>query len=162
MSGDIFGCHILEVGCYWDLVGQDQERYTAQGGPHSKEWSNPSMSMLLRLRTPGSKDVSESPSVSVVMWGSLDTRQVAVEQASHLQARSDPHLQTGWFANFTPVVQQVAPVYARLTKQKERKCRKTACLPASSFSPVPPTLCETMDCSPPSSSVHGIFQARIL
>ena len=23
-------------------------------------------------------------------------------------------------------------------------------------------LCETMDCSPPGSSVHGIFQARIL
>ena len=25
-----------------------------------------------------------------------------------------------------------------------------------------PTLCEPMDCSPPSSSVHGIFHARIL
>ena len=25
-----------------------------------------------------------------------------------------------------------------------------------------PTLCDTMDCSPPGSSVHGIFQARIL
>ena len=25
-----------------------------------------------------------------------------------------------------------------------------------------PTLCDLMDCSPPSSSVHGIFQARIL
>ena len=25
-----------------------------------------------------------------------------------------------------------------------------------------PTLCNTMDCSPPDSSVHGIFQARIL
>ena len=25
-----------------------------------------------------------------------------------------------------------------------------------------PTLCTPMDCSPPSSSVHGIFQARIL
>ena len=25
-----------------------------------------------------------------------------------------------------------------------------------------PTLCDTMDCSPPSSSVHGISQARIL
>ena len=24
------------------------------------------------------------------------------------------------------------------------------------------TLCDPMDCSPPSSSVHGIFQARIL
>ena len=25
-----------------------------------------------------------------------------------------------------------------------------------------PTLCETMDCSPPGSSVHGIIQGRIL
>ena len=25
-----------------------------------------------------------------------------------------------------------------------------------------PTLCESMDCSPPSSSVHGISQAKIL
>ena len=25
-----------------------------------------------------------------------------------------------------------------------------------------PTLCDPMDCSPPSSSVHGIFQARVL
>ena len=25
-----------------------------------------------------------------------------------------------------------------------------------------PTLCNPMDCSPPDSSVHGIFQARIL
>ena len=25
-----------------------------------------------------------------------------------------------------------------------------------------PTLCEPMDCSPPGSSVHGIFQARVL
>ena len=25
-----------------------------------------------------------------------------------------------------------------------------------------PTLCDAMDCSPPGSSVHGIFQARLL
>ena len=25
-----------------------------------------------------------------------------------------------------------------------------------------PTLCDLMDCSPPGSSVHGIFQTRIL
>ena len=25
-----------------------------------------------------------------------------------------------------------------------------------------PTLCDPLDCSPPGSSVHGIFQARIL
>ena len=25
-----------------------------------------------------------------------------------------------------------------------------------------PSLCDPMDCSPPGSSVHGIFQARVL
>jgi len=25
-----------------------------------------------------------------------------------------------------------------------------------------PTLCDPMDCSPPGSSVHGIFQARVI
>ena len=25
-----------------------------------------------------------------------------------------------------------------------------------------PTLCDPMDCSPPGSSVHGMFQARVL
>ena len=35
---------------------------------------------------------------------------------------------------------------------------KTLCEVAQSF----PTLCGPMDCSPPGSSVHGIFQARIL
>ena len=27
---------------------------------------------------------------------------------------------------------------------------------------IPETLCDPMDCSPPGSSVHGIFQARML
>ena len=30
------------------------------------------------------------------------------------------------------------------------------------FAQLCPTLCEPLDCSPPGSSVHGIFQARIL
>ena len=33
-----------------------------------------------------------------------------------------------------------------------------ACSVAKSY----PTLCDTMDCSPPGSSVHGVLQARIL
>ena len=36
-----------------------------------------------------------------------------------------------------------------------------ACVLAQSLQPCP-TLCDPMDCSPPSSSVHGILQARIL
>ena len=33
---------------------------------------------------------------------------------------------------------------------------------SQSLSHVHPTLCDAMDCNPPGSSVHGIFQARIL
>ena len=36
-----------------------------------------------------------------------------------------------------------------------------ACMHAQSLQ-LCPTLCNPMDCSPPGSSVHGIFQARIL
>ena len=32
----------------------------------------------------------------------------------------------------------------------------------SEFAQSCPTLCDPMDCSPPGSSVHGIFQARVL
>ena len=40
----------------------------------------------------------------------------------------------------------------------EEKSQVTQVLVAQSC----PTLCDPMDCSPPGSSVHGIFQARIL
>ena len=40
----------------------------------------------------------------------------------------------------------------------EKKSQVTQVLVAQSC----PTLCDPMDCSPPGSSVHGIFQARIL
>ena len=36
------------------------------------------------------------------------------------------------------------------------------CLYSAVCAPSCPTLCDSMDCSPPSSSMHGIFQARIL
>ena len=36
------------------------------------------------------------------------------------------------------------------------------CVCARAHAPSCPTLCDPMDCSPPGSSVHGIFQARIL
>ena len=43
-------------------------------------------------------------------------------------------------------------------KQELREYRKTFVLVAKSCL----TLCNPMDCTPPGSSVHGIFQARIL
>ena len=36
------------------------------------------------------------------------------------------------------------------------------CMKVKSESEVPQTLSDPMDCSPPGSSVHGIFQARVL
>ena len=39
---------------------------------------------------------------------------------------------------------------------------KTIALTESEVAQLCPTLCNPMDCSPPGSSVHGIFQARIL
>ena len=38
------------------------------------------------------------------------------------------------------------------------QCRKVECEVAQSC----PTLSDPMDCSPPGSSIHGIFQARVL
>ena len=40
-------------------------------------------------------------------------------------------------------------------------CVKSTCLYAKSLQSCP-TLCHPMDCSPPGSSLHGVFQARIL
>ena len=38
----------------------------------------------------------------------------------------------------------------------------SVCMCAQSITQSYPTLCDPMDCSPPGSSVHGIFQARVL
>ena len=40
------------------------------------------------------------------------------------------------------------------------QCRKVKS--ETEVAPSCPTLCDPMDCSPPGSSVHGIFQARVL
>jgi len=42
-----------------------------------------------------------------------------------------------------------------------RSCMPCVCVPAKLFQPCL-TLCDSVDCSPPGSSVCGIFQARIL
>ena len=54
----------------------------------------------------------------------------------------------------------------RSTKQKISKETQTLndtmdCLPAKSLQSCP-TLCDSMDCSLPGSSIHGIFQATVL
>ena len=45
-----------------------------------------------------------------------------------------------------------------MTQQKYRKYAAAA----AKLLQLCPTLCDPMDCSPPGSSVHGIFQARVL
>ena len=53
-----------------------------------------------------------------------------------------------------------------IKKQREDKTQNNDCLPVgyseSEVTQSCPTLCDPMDCSLPGSSVHGIFQARIL
>ena len=56
---------------------------------------------------------------------------------------------------------KVYPIWTKLFKGNERenmRSRSVKVLVTQSC----PTLCNPMDCSPPGSSDHGIFQARIL
>ena len=49
------------------------------------------------------------------------------------------------------------------TIPKKKKCKKAKWLSGESeVTQSCPTLCDPMDCSPPGSSFHGIFQARVL
>ena len=47
-------------------------------------------------------------------------------------------------------------------KHSQREGSEDLCMCVCSVAKSCPTLCDPMDCSPPGSSVHGIFQARIL
>ena len=49
-------------------------------------------------------------------------------------------------------------IYMKKSISSLRRCWALLCLVTQSC----PTLCDSMDCSPPGSSVHGILQARIL
>ena len=51
-------------------------------------------------------------------------------------------------------------VRARRDWRKRHYCRLVCCF--CSVAKLCPTLCDPVNCSPPGSSVHGIFQARIL
>ena len=51
--------------------------------------------------------------------------------------------------------------YALLSKQFNSKCMSFL-LSSAKWIQWCPTLCDPMDCSPPGSSLHGAFQARIL
>jgi len=81
-----------------------------------------------------------------------------------------PSLSTSSFAPpFFSIFQGQRCYYTKLDQVTIALC----CLTASSLFPIHPivvvlvtqscpTLCDTMDCTAPGSSVHGIFQARIL
>ena len=62
-------------------------------------------------------------------------------------------------------------IFSECAKQNKTKnnwvtlgtvCLRTLCLLLKQGTQLCPTLCNLMDCSPPGSSVHEIFQARIL
>ena len=81
-----------------------------------------------------------------------------------------PSLSTSSFAPpFPPIFQGHCYYYTKLDQVAVALC----CLTASSLLPAHPTvtvlvtqscptLCDPVDCSPPGSSVHGLFQARLL
>ena len=48
------------------------------------------------------------------------------------------------------------------TSPKEPACQCRKVKSESEGAQLCPTLCDPMDCSPPGSSVHGIFQPRVL
>ena len=49
-----------------------------------------------------------------------------------------------------------------VNRQVQCECLELRALHYCSVVQLPPTLCDTVDCSPPGSSVHGVLQARIL
>ena len=63
------------------------------------------------------------------------------------------YLLDGMWDPFSPGIKPVSPAGRCFTTEGKSKCLVVrSCL----------TLCDPMDCSPPGSFVHGIFQARIL
>jgi len=48
-------------------------------------------------------------------------------------------------------LEQLKELFLQTEREREREVAQSC-----------PTLCDPVDCSPPGSSVHGIFQARIL
>ena len=53
-------------------------------------------------------------------------------------------------------------IYTKESKAGTQRDTCSQCSWVCSLAELCPTLCDSMDCSPPGSTVHGIFQARIL
>ena len=53
-------------------------------------------------------------------------------------------------------------VHIKKKSLKNKRIKRPAAAAAAKSLQLCPTLCDPMDCSPPGSSVHGIFQARVL
>ena len=71
-----------------------------------------------------------------------------------------PKDRSGWVAQYCPL--EMAPVHTGHALRLALLAAATpACLHPKSLQSCS-TLCDPMDCSPSGSSVHGIFQARIL
>ena len=65
--------------------------------------------------------------------------------------------------SFFPIIRQDTGNYFLILKKDLKKSGYYTAAPAAAKSLQScPTLCDPMDCSPPGSSIHGIFQARTL
>ena len=63
-----------------------------------------------------------------------------------------------WQSNWIELNWTEIHIYMKKSVSSLRRCCAVLCL----VTQLCPTLCDSMDCSPPGSSVHGILQARIL
>ena len=94
-------------------------------------------------------------------WGLINILKQSYKHRSYNQAISTSlnlHF-TGFFKYIYISIQQRKDLWIR------RKYLQTRFLLRKKESEVAwpcPTLCDSMDCSPPGSSIHGIFQARVL
>ena len=83
----------------------------------------------------------------IILWGDNSQRKIAPDGIK--QPRKTLFK--------TIAVQREIDFSSLETKDRQFLSTQVCCLVAESC----PTLCDTMDCSSPGSSVHGIFQARI-
>ena len=63
---------------------------------------------------------------------------------------------------YTEHARYAVEIYSEMTVKECMCVCVCVCVCVCSGPQLCPTLCDTMDCSPPGFSVHGIFQVRIL
>jgi len=137
---------------------------------HFHQWTKMRVTLILclmRTLTPpvsiSPVETSASPSHGTPTWHVMGTQ----SQHSPLPHCAPSALcahSRGWNPSwFCPLALPMSPPITDSISQFPSKAAlpECVCVCAKSLQSCP-TLCDTMDCSPPGSSVHGILQARIV